>query len=410
MPVDGGLFGKVILENNPEIDVLTYLDADLFFYSSPDPIFKEFPNHSILIHEHRFTPSLKHLEQCGKYNVGLLCFRNDCSGMEVLNWWRKRCIEWCYMRVEDGKYADQLYLNDWPTRFKGVRVLENIGAGVAPWNHEQYAYSIDVSNKILVNGKCLIFYHFHGLTFVNPKVIIPAIHNHPLTEEILCLCFLPYVQELSRQIDTAFSVLPGFSFGLVAENILTSFHTFLVKKDLTTSIIPDEIPQFPIPFGKEWDCFCSPQLKGRENVTERAGDGHDTEKADKVPFMKHQAKPIDPSTEDLNGLNQEGESLFNKGDMEGALRAFDRAVELNPGFAQAHNNLGVLYWEAREMQKALEHFIRAMEIDPFDRDTVLNCGNLLRNLERNEEAKTVYSAFLKKYPDDEEIDGALNSL
>jgi lipopolysaccharide biosynthesis glycosyltransferase len=42
-----------ILEAHPDIDVLTYLDADLFFYSSPDPIYRELGTGSVLIHEHR---------------------------------------------------------------------------------------------------------------------------------------------------------------------------------------------------------------------------------------------------------------------------------------------------------------------------------------------------------------------
>jgi hypothetical protein len=402
-----------ILENNPEIDVLTYLDADLFFYSSPDPIFKELSNHSILIHEHRFSPSLRYLGQFGKYNVGLLCFRNDRFGMEALNWWRKRCIEWCYTRFEDGKFGDQLYLNGWPTRFEGVRVLQNIGAGVAPWNHEQYTYSIDTSNNILVNGKRLIFYHFHGLSFVHSHIIVPAIHNHPLTEEIIRLCFLPYINSLSRGIESVQTVLPDYSFGLSEENILTTVHTFIAKSVLTSRIESSGIPQIPFHLDKDWDCFCSPQLKDHSPIPDKTTQCNKTvfpQKIDFINFLPHQRKSIDQEEKNPNILNQHGESLFEQGDIEEALRAFNRAIELEPGFAQAHNNLGVIYWKAEEVQKALEHFIRAMEIDPFDRDTVLNCGDLLRNLERNEEAKVVYSTYLGKYPNDEVVAEAVNNL
>src|SRR6266568_4558578 len=37
-----------LLEGAPETDALTYLDADLFFFSSPDPVFAEFDGHSAL--------------------------------------------------------------------------------------------------------------------------------------------------------------------------------------------------------------------------------------------------------------------------------------------------------------------------------------------------------------------------
>ncbi len=206
-----------ILTHNPEIDVLTYVDADLFFYSSPDPILEELGNNSVLIHEHRFPATRRHLEIFGKYNVGLLCFRNDPNGIKVLNWWRAKCIEWCYNYAsEDGKFADQAYLNDWTTRFNGIKVLENIGAGVAPWNHEQYGYGVNDVGNILVNGSPLIFYHFHSLAFVTPDVIIPARYceDYPLTLEILHLCFIPYVNTLHRQIANFEKSLAGVHFWL----------------------------------------------------------------------------------------------------------------------------------------------------------------------------------------------------
>ncbi len=109
-------------------------------------------------------------------------------------------------------------------------------------------------------------------------------------------------------------------------------------------------------------------------------------------------------------LNQQGEALFNKGDIDGALIAFTKAIEIAPSFAIAHNNLGVLYWQTGEAQKAVEHFANALEINPNDRDTILNCGELFKCLEKIEDAKNIYLSYLQKNPNDEEIAKALADL
>ncbi|MDE2041025.1 MAG: glycosyl transferase [Patescibacteria group bacterium] len=143
-----------ILEHNPELDMITYLDADLYYYASPDPIYQEFGANSILIIPHGFSEKNKDkAKTSGIYNVGMMIFRNDQNGLECLRWWKDRVIEWCFETYENGKLGDQMYLNDWPTRFKSVHVLKNIGANVASWNIDRY--------KSL--HPPLIFFHFHGL-------------------------------------------------------------------------------------------------------------------------------------------------------------------------------------------------------------------------------------------------------
>ena len=101
---------RYILDRSPQVDLITYLDADLFFYASPEPIFDELGDGSILIVAHRFPPGRPHLWLSGIYNVGLLAFRRDARARECLEWWRARCLEWCYDRMEPGRFADQKYL------------------------------------------------------------------------------------------------------------------------------------------------------------------------------------------------------------------------------------------------------------------------------------------------------------
>lgn len=151
-----------IFRNHPEVDVITYLDADLFFFSEPYPIFQELGDSSILIMGHRFPPQLKYKEIYGVYNVGLFSFRRDSEGLRCLQSWREQCLEWCCDRVETGRFADQKYLDDWPERFSRVVVLQHKGAGLAPWNVTKYRLSV-VDNRVLVDADPLVFFHFSGL-------------------------------------------------------------------------------------------------------------------------------------------------------------------------------------------------------------------------------------------------------
>lgn len=149
-----------VLNNYLEVDLITYLDADLFFYSDPQILLDEMNTYSIGITYQRF-PQFGKEPKTGRFNVGWLSFRRDDNGIACLEWWRKKCIEWCYERFEDGKYADQLYLDEWPKLFKGVKVLNNKGANVAPWNVIDYDVRRN-NDQVIVSGYQLVFYHFHG--------------------------------------------------------------------------------------------------------------------------------------------------------------------------------------------------------------------------------------------------------
>src|SRR5258707_4329325 len=162
-----------LFRENSEIDEITYVDADLLFFSDPKPIFDAFGNGSILIIEHRFPAELKYLEVHGVFNVGLMIFRRDANGLAALNWWRDRCLQWCYARCEGGKYGDQKYLDDWPTRFSEGVVLQPQGAGVAPWNLSSFPVECFPAHAT-VDGEPLIFFHYHGYKRVNEYAVIPA--------------------------------------------------------------------------------------------------------------------------------------------------------------------------------------------------------------------------------------------
>jgi hypothetical protein len=158
-----------VISNFSEVDLITYLDADLFFFSSPDEIFNELGDSSIGIISHRFNFFTKRNKIYGKYNVGWVSFRRDVQGLECLNDWMNDCVDWCYQKIEKTRFADQKYLDYWPDKYKGVKVIENIGANVAIWNVKNYVLYFD-GNNIMVNNKPLIFYHFANLKQVDKNL------------------------------------------------------------------------------------------------------------------------------------------------------------------------------------------------------------------------------------------------
>lgn len=151
-----------VLNHHAEVDLITYLDSDLFFFASPEPVFAEMSDRSIAIIEHRYTPHLRHLLPNGIFNVSWLSFRRDERGLACLGWWRERCLEWCYDRVEPTRFADQKYLDTWPAQFEGVVVLQHKGANLAPWNLLNYSLRAG-EEGIGVDDQELVFYHFQGL-------------------------------------------------------------------------------------------------------------------------------------------------------------------------------------------------------------------------------------------------------
>lgn len=152
-----------VLQTNPQIDFITYLDADLYFYSSVQPLFNEIGDASIVIIEHRFPNAFKHLEVNGRFCVQWVSFRRDTEGLACLAHWREQCIEWCFHRLEEDRMGDQKYLDKWPSQYNHLCILQNTGAGVAPWNYAQYCFTQDHTGAIAVDGVPLIFYHFHQL-------------------------------------------------------------------------------------------------------------------------------------------------------------------------------------------------------------------------------------------------------
>jgi hypothetical protein len=162
-----------LLDRVSDIESITYLDSDLLFYSSPQPIFDELGAGSVAIVPHRYPPNLQELSVYGTYNVAWVTFRNDSAGRAVLGRWHMQCLAWCRDHVEDGKFADQRYLDEWPS-LQGVHIIEQPGVDLAPWNFMQYRIDVKATHPT-VDGLPLIFYHFQAFMAVGPGLWDPGL-------------------------------------------------------------------------------------------------------------------------------------------------------------------------------------------------------------------------------------------
>ncbi len=196
-----------VLSHYLEVDRITYLDADLFFYADPAALFTEMGDRSIAIIEHRFSRRLEHFKKLGIYNVGWLSFRRDNHAQECLFWWRERCNEWCYDRLEDDKFADQKYLDTWPTKFQGTAILLNKGANLAPWNLTNYHINWHES-QLWVDDHPLIFFHFHSLKRINEWMFDSNLAHYETTLSPLVRhkIYIPYLQTL-REVELDMRIL-----------------------------------------------------------------------------------------------------------------------------------------------------------------------------------------------------------
>lgn len=175
---------KHVLEHYNE-PICTYIDADMRFFSSPQIVFDDMHkrNCSVIITPHRYrTEEEERKAEClrGKYCVEFNTFVNDKNGLEALNWWADRCLEWCFYAVPGTTewYGDQKYLNVFPDKFEGVYICEHLGVGLAPWNNCLVEYSPDqTDDKITICEKKtgieynLIIYHFENVSFLSRNIL-----------------------------------------------------------------------------------------------------------------------------------------------------------------------------------------------------------------------------------------------
>ena len=137
------------------------MDSDIYFYQSVDIVNREVENYSIGIITHRHPHFLNNNTDVGKYNVGIVYFRNDEIGRSCSSFWKELMInvdnEWVN---EYGSCGDQKYLELFEKQFTNVCVIDKLVGHAAPWCFDAHEYIDKYTIKYKDNIQKLVFIHF----------------------------------------------------------------------------------------------------------------------------------------------------------------------------------------------------------------------------------------------------------
>jgi hypothetical protein len=195
-----------------DADRVTYIDGDLYFFTSPRPVIDSFGEASVAITPHRFSIEFRDFVVYGRFNVAWITYRRCTEALDCLNAYKADCTAWCYDRVEDGKFGDQKYLDTWPDRYPSLRIIEHKGFNLAIWNIAGYVIRMK-NNVVTIDDDPLVFYHFSA-TQIAPggSVRVPASpHPGPSQSVLLENVIKPYAWMLEKEHRRLLERFPALS-------------------------------------------------------------------------------------------------------------------------------------------------------------------------------------------------------
>ncbi len=212
------LWIRDVLFTRATTEMTSYVDADLYFFSSANGLLDELGKDSISLIPHRFSENIEQqIIRSGIYNVGMMTFRRTTLSAAALDWWSNACLAHCE-EFPDGKvFGDQKYLDGWGERMDGTKVINNVGANLAPWNINQYGVTLH-EGKVMVDETQLIFYHFHGVTILASRILHTGMRIRKSDANII---YVPYAQAIDNAYKMIWNVDKHFRCGITKVTLRT---------------------------------------------------------------------------------------------------------------------------------------------------------------------------------------------
>ena len=96
-------------------------------------------------------------------------------------------------------------------------------------------------------------------------------------------------------------------------------------------------------------------------------------------------------------LNLKGVLAYKKGEKEKAQYYFKKAMDADPGYGEAHTNLGVMFWSMDKKDDAFAHLRKGFSLSPIVPDVSSLYYSVASSLERLNEAETDFWEASKLY-------------
>ena len=228
------------LEESDDSQVIVYLDTDISFFDSLDDFEREHPDDNFIAFQHMYPKEPANFPY-GKYNAGLIIIRKSPESFAILREWERLCLEWCHLIRDDGRYADQGYLEELLNmpKSKGVKSSTiNIGMHYL-WKGPRVSL---VKGRPCIAGEPVVAFHFHGMK-IRGKYLWTGINRYGFElsnfrkYEII---YKPAINELFRYLTQQFKfesdAHPTSSIASYVVEVLRRAKRTVVKIPLRSSI------------------------------------------------------------------------------------------------------------------------------------------------------------------------------
>ncbi len=225
------VFLHYVMTKYKDCQYYAHLDADLYFYASPDEIFNENPQASLFLTHHRNSRNfLEYYGRTGVFNTGFVGCKNDAVALSAVTQWKDQCIYFCPIQEDTVRklFGDQRYVESWPDQFPGVHVVRSYGVNTALWNIQNYTVT-QRDGKIYLNDDLLIFYHFSGLTIISSNEFNLNWYYHIDDPIMLNHIYLPYIRTLSNAMKEMSLYFPWFTTVCLRKELTPDTHYYMLE-------------------------------------------------------------------------------------------------------------------------------------------------------------------------------------